>query len=73
MIGIVSYGVGCATKGVPGLYTRVSAYVDWIEDITKNEGKASVPFKLLSNSKGQSNDNESHWNETTTSTLAPIN
>ena len=30
--GIVSYGEQCASPMKPGIYTRVSSYVDWIRD-----------------------------------------
>jgi len=34
LAGITSYGNGCARAGYPGVYTRVSKYVKWLEEKT---------------------------------------
>ena len=34
-IGLVSYGTGTCGVGIPGVYTRIDGYLDWIESKLK--------------------------------------
>jgi secreted trypsin-like serine protease len=43
LVGIVSNGYGCAYKDLPAAYTRVSAYIDWI-----NRQKRTAPLGFSS-------------------------
>lgn len=45
--GITSWGLGCATEGYPGVFTRIDKYVDWIKYHCKDVKtlKRKVPEK----------------------------
>lgn len=37
--GIISYGIGCGTPEVPGIYTDVTKYIGWLKAQLKNEDR----------------------------------
>jgi len=33
VVGVTNWGIGCALRGVPSVYTRVSTYAEWVDNI----------------------------------------
>ena len=38
LVGLVSWSYGCAKKGAPEVYARVSAFIPWIEKTIEEDG-----------------------------------
>ena len=45
VIGIVSFGFGCASRNTPGYYARVNQVLPWINDVIGNSS-ACPPLKI---------------------------
>jgi secreted trypsin-like serine protease len=45
--GITSYGYGCGRVEYPGVYTRVSVFMDWIEKHTNSSTMMQMSMTIL--------------------------
>ena len=47
LAGLVSWGIGCAEAGHPGMYTRVSEFTDWVNGYVPRYPGVPIPYFLL--------------------------
>ena len=36
VVGLVAWGIGCGSSGVPGVYVNVASYISWIQTTVRS-------------------------------------
>ena len=50
LYGITSWGIGCASDGFPGVYAKISAIIEWINQTVQSHSSTTAPSVVTSNS-----------------------
>ena len=50
LYGITSWGIGCASDGFPGVYAKISAIIEWINQTVQSHSSTTAPPVVTSNS-----------------------
>lgn len=73
VLGLVSWGVGCGQRGVPGIYTSIPALHSWIENQVAQSGEENVYIdrSLISERSNEQLNLATVINNNSTTTIRP--